>query len=307
MEKAMKQLRYYFNYIDKCNMCGSLPPRHKILGQRLNQSQGYDPESKVGVSISVVKCRDCGLIFSNPQPVPFDIQDHYGVPAENYWKPEYFKIDEKYFDHQIATTKSLSQFKEGMKALDIGAGLGKCMISLRSAGYDVYGFEPSVTFYQKAIDEMKIPQDRLKCGMIEEVDYPENFFDFITFGAVLEHLYDPAAAIEKSLKWLKPGGLIHIEVPSSNYLIPKIFNVYFGLGDSNYVNNLSPMHTPFHLYEFGLTSFRLHSKHSNYEIAHHEYYVCDIYFLPKVFHGVLKWYMSKTNQGMQLAVWLRKK
>ena len=303
----MRQLRYYFNYIDTCNMCGSQGKRHKILGQRLNQSQGFDPESKVGVSISVLKCRDCGLIFSNPQPVPFDIQDHYGVPPENYWNPEYFKIDEKYFDHQIVTTKRLSQFKEGMKALDIGAGLGKCMISLSNAGYDVFGFEPSVPFYQKAIEEMNIPSDKLKLGMIEEIDYPDGFFDFITFGAVLEHLYDPSAAIQKSLDWLKPGGLIHIEVPSSNYLIPKIFNFYFGLGDSNYVNNLSPMHRPFHLYEFGIDSFKLHSEHHNCEIAHHEYYVCDIYFIPKIFHGVLKWYMGKTNQGMQLAVWLRKK
>ena len=288
-------------------MCGSLPARHKILGQRLNQSQGFDPESKVGISISIMKCRDCGLIFANPQPVPFDIQDHYGLPPENYWKPEYFKIDEKYFDHQIETTKGLSQFQKGMKALDIGAGLGKCMISLKNAGYDVYGFEPSVPFYEKAIREMKISPDKLKLGMIEEVDYPDCFFDFITFGAVLEHLYDPSAAIQKSLGWLKPGGLIHIEVPSSNYLIPKIFNFYFGLGDSNYVNNLSPMHRPFHLYEFGFDSFRLHAEEHCCEIAHHDYYVCDVYFIPKIFHGLLKWYMGKTNQGMQLAVWLRKK
>ena len=303
----MKQLSYYFNYVDTCNMCGSLRKRHKILGQRLNQSQGFDPESKVGVSVTVMKCRDCSLIFSNPQPVPFDIQDHYGLPPENYWKPEYFKIDKKYFDHQIVTTKRLSQFKEGMKALDIGAGLGKCMISLENAGYEVYGFEPSVPFYKKAIEEMKICSDKLKLGMIEEVDYPDSSFDFITFGAVLEHLYDPSAAIQKSLHWLKPGGLIHIEVPSSNYLIPKIFNLYFGLGGSNYVNNISPMHPPFHLYEFGLDSFRRHSEQNNYEIAHHEYYVCDVYFIPKIFHGILKWYMGKTNQGMQLAVWLRKK
>jgi len=143
--------------------------------------------------------------------------------------------------------------------------------------------------------------------MIEEVDYPDCFFDFITFGAVLEHLYDPSAAIQKSLRWLKPGGLIHIEVPSSNYLIPKIFNFYFGLGDSNYVNNLSPMHRPFHLYEFGFDSFRRYAEQHHCEIAHHEYYVCDIYFIPKIFHGLLKWYMGKTDQGMQLAVWLRKK
>ena len=288
-------------------MCGSPSSEHKILGQRLNQSQGYNPKSKTGISVSVMKCRKCKLIFPNPQPVPFDIQDHYGVPPENYWRPEYFDVDKNYFSHQIKTTKSLTQFKERMKALDIGAGLGKCMISLQDNGYDVFGFEPSVPFYQMAIEKMKIAPDKLKLGMIEEVDYPDNFFDFITFGAVLEHLYDPSAAIKKALKWVKPGGLLHIEVPSSKYLIPKIFNFYFRLRGTNYVNNLSPMHRPFHLYEFNIDSFKRQSDLGNYEIAHHEYYVCDIYFIPKIFHGMLTWYMAKTNKGMQLAVWLRKK
>ena len=303
----MKQLRYYFNYVDTCNMCGSMSDKHKILGQRLNQSQGFNPKSKIGITTTVMKCTNCNLIFSNPQPVPFDIQDHYGVPPEDYWKPEYFNVDQHYFGHQIVTTKKLSQFKEGMKALDIGAGLGKCMISLENAGYDAYGFEPSVPFHQKAIEKMKILPDKLKLGMIEKVDYPENFFDFITFGAVLEHLYDPSSALQKALKWLRPGGLIHIEVPSSKYLMPKIFNFYFRLRGTNYVNNISPMHRPFHLYEFGIESFKHHANRNKYEIVHSEYYVCDVYFLPKIFHGVLKWYMGKTNKGMQLAVWLQKK
>jgi len=288
-------------------MCSSTYDKHKILGQRLNQSQGFNPKKKTGISTSIMKCKNCGLIFSNPQPIPFDIQDHYGMPPEDYWKPEYFTIDRNYFSDQIRTTKKLIQFEKGMKALDIGAGIGKCMISLQQAGYDAYGFEPSVPFHQKAIEKMNIPADKLKLGMIEEVDYAENNFDFITFGAVLEHLYDPAAAIKKAMKWVKPGGLIHIEVPSSKYLIPKIFNFYFRLRGTNYVNNISPMHRPFHLYEFAIESFRYHANAENYEIAHHEYYVCDIYFIPRIFHPFLKWYMSKTNTGMQLAVWLKKK
>lgn len=154
---------------------------------------------------------------------------------------------------------------------------------------------------------MKIAPEKLKLGMIEEVDYPDNFFDFITFGAVLEHLYDPSASIQKALKWVKPGGLVHIEVPSSKYLISRIFNFYFWLRGTNYVNNISPMHIPFHLYEFGIDSFNLNAEKNNYEVVHHEYYVCDVYFIPKIFHGLLKWYMKKTNKGMQLAVWLRKK
>jgi len=300
------QLRYTFDPVHECNMCGSPSSAHKVLGKRLNGSQGKDPRSKTGISVTIAKCNNCGLVYSNPQPIPFSIQDHYGVPPENYWRDEYFTIDESHFNGEMQTLKELLNYSSGAKALDIGAGLGKTMSVLSKAGFDTYGFEPSEPFHKRAIEKMKIDADRLKLGMIETVEYPDNHFDFITFGAVLEHLYNPSASIVKALRWLKPGGIIHIEVPSSNWLVNSIFNTYYFLRGTDYVANISPMHTPFHLYEFGLKSFEEHSKLNNYEIARHQYYVCDTY-LPKILDYVLKPYMKRTNRGMQLCVWLRKK
>ena len=43
-----------------------------------------------------------------------------------------------------------------MKSLDIGAGIGNCMISLQNAGFDSYGFEPSQPSYERAISKMNI-------------------------------------------------------------------------------------------------------------------------------------------------------
>ena len=299
-----QQLKYYFNHVDKCNMCDSKVDTHKILGRRLNKSQGKNPKNKIGISTTIAKCSNCGLIYSNPQPVPFDIQDHYGVPPENYWSDSYFSVDDNYFQTEIARLKTLIDVKEGMKSLDIGAGLGKAMIALSKAGFDVYGFEPSVPFYERAISKMGISPDKLKLGMIEDVDYPENYFDFISFGAVLEHLYDPDASITKALKWLKPSGIMHIEVPSSDWLINRIINIFYKITMSDFVGNLSPMHEPYHLYEFGLKSFQNHPQ--KYEVAFHQYYVCETY-MPKIVEYFLKPYMKWTNKGMQLSIWLRKK
>lgn len=306
-QSTYKRVRYYFDYIDFCEMCGSNTNSHHVLGQRLNQSQGLNPKSKIGISTSVVKCSNCDLIYSNPQPIPFDIQDHYGIPPEDYWTPEYFTYNENYFSSEIKKAKELLHFNPGMKALDVGAGLGKGMISLERAGFDTYGFEPSVPFYERAIEKMKIDLNRLKMGMIETIDYEESFFDFITFGAVLEHLYHPAECIEKAIKWLKPSGLIHIEVPSSKHLIPKFLNTYFKVIGTNYVTHISPMHEPFHLYEFGLKSFQENAKINGYEVVFHEYYVCSIDPMPRFTHGVLSRIMKATDTGMQLAVWLKKK
>ena len=298
-------MKYIFEDVVCCVMCGDNIVNHKILGQRLNKSQGLDPKNKFGITVSILKCEKCGLIYSNPLPIPINIQDHYGVPVEEYWKPEYFVWEPDYFSEQIETTKRLLFFKNGMKALDIGCGLGKCLTSLYNAGFDAYGIESSVPFYQKAISEMNIQPDRIKLGLMQEVEYQEKF-DFITFGAVLEHLYHPAEALEKALKWLDKNGVIHIEVPSSNHFIPKLINLYYKFRCSGYVTHLSPMHSPFHLYEFDLESFRYLSKKMGFEIVEYRYDVCSIYYIPKIFHPLLSWYMKTTNTGMQLTVYLRK-
>ncbi len=286
-------------------MCGSSNDNHKILGKRLNQSQGKNPKSKTGITSTVVKCINCGLIFSNPQPIPFNIQDHYGIPPENYWKPEYFNTNDNYFNYEIDVLRRLVPNFEELKALDIGAGLGKSMIALDKVGFVTFGLEPSEPFYKKAIEKMNINPERLKLGMLEEVNYSKNEFDFITFGAVLEHLYSPSESIDKALQWLKPKGIIHIEVPSSNWLVNKLINFYYRLRGTDYVANISPMHSPYHLYEFSLESFKSHGKQNNYEVIHYEYYVCETY-LPQFLNIFIKPYMKWTNTGLQLCVWLKK-
>ncbi len=298
--------RYSFKEISVCEMCGDKSENHKILGQRLNKSQGLRPKRKVGITVSVLKCTNCGLIYSAPQPIPFDLQDHYGTPPEQYWKDEYFVWQPAYFKSQIDEAAQLLDFKDGMKALDIGAGLGKAMLSMQNKGFDVYGLEPSIPFYERAISKMGIDKERLKLGAIEELEYEKEYFDFVTFGAVFEHLYEPSKCLEKALSWLKPKGIVHIEVPSSKWLLPKIMNFYFKIIGTNYVTNLSPMHSPFHLHEFDLKSFSTISNRLNFKIEKYRYDVCSIYNFPKIFHRVLRSYMRATNKGMQLTVYLRK-
>jgi SAM-dependent methyltransferase len=298
---------YYFEKAAHCEMCGDPVSGHKVLGLRLNQSVGMHPKKRTGIAVSVMKCRNCSLIYAQPMPVPFDFHDHYGTPPEEYWKESYFKPQPGYFSKQIGVARKLLGQQEGLTALDIGAGLGKCMIALKEAGFDAWGLEPSKPFYERAISKMGIPTERLKLGMVEEIDYPDASFDFITFGAVLEHLYHPAANIEKAMRWLKPNGIIHIEVPSSNHFIGKIFNLYYRLRGTNYVTNLSPMHVPFHMYEFGLDSFHQLGGRLQFKIEQHYIDVCDIMFLPRFTHPLLRKYMEMTRSGMQLTVYLRKK
>src|SRR5262249_44359495 len=130
-------------------------------------------------------------------------------------------------------------------------------------------------------------------------------FDFVNFAAVLEHVADPAAAVSRALGWMKPGAIMHIEVPSSAYLLSTLVSRFYKLSGANFVINTCPMHVPYHLYEFGLDSFIRHGSKSGYTVAFHGFYPCAGY-MPKWMKGPFNKFMKATKTGMQLAVWLRK-
>ena len=298
-------VKYTFRSVDACSMCGAPSSTFQTLGKRLNRSQGKNPRKYTGITTSIQQCAKCDLIFANPQPIPESLQDHYGMPPEDYWVESYFQIDPNYFQGVIQWLAEHMTIQPGMKALDIGAGIGKCMIALERAGFEVYGIEPSIPFFERALSKMGISETSIQNKPIEEAHFEREMFDFITFGAVLEHLYEPGDAIQKAMHWLKPGGLLHIEVPSANWFTNKFINRVYRFKGLDYVANLSPMHEPYHLYEFGLKSFQFHAEQNHYSIQDYHYIVCDT-FLPKALDFILIPYMKRTNKGMQLAILLKK-
>lgn len=302
----MTSTAYTFQSVTHCNMCQAPVSSAQVLGRRLNCSHGFAPWRKTGIATTVLRCSRCDLVYTNPQPVPNDIQDHYGVPPEDYWTPDYFRFDESYFASEIATTKQLLPFERGMTALDVGAGIGKCMIALQNAGFESHGMEPGAAFYNKAIEEMGIESKRLQHAGIESADFPAASFDFVTFGAVLEHLTDPAASLRCALEWTKPGGLIHAEVPNSRWLIARLVNTYYAAMGNAYTAHLSPMHSPYHLFEFGEESFKHFAAANNVTIEKFVHTVCTLYHVPRALHSAARRLMDATNTGMQLTVWIRK-
>lgn len=297
---------YYFRRIKVCEMCGTPSGEHKTLGLRLDKSQGLRPRQKDGIAVSVKRCGGCGLIYSQPQPVPHAVSQHYGIPAEDYWREDYFRWNEGYFSSQITNAIKLLGGQTGLRALDVGAGLGKAMLSLQNAGFEAFGCEPSEPYHTRAIEKMGISRERLALGMVEDLEFPDCFFDFVTFGAVFEHLYKPASCLERVLRWMRPGGVVHIEVPSAEWLVGRIVNLYYRSIGTSFVTNLSPMHAPFHLHEFTLKSFQelANKMHVKIEMAYYD--VCEIRYVPRLLHPVLRSVMKYTNTGMQLTVYVRK-
>jgi hypothetical protein len=101
---------YTFHHSDACMMCGSPAEEHHVLGKRLNQSQGLFPEYQPGITTTVVKCTDCGLIYADPMPIPQTVLDHYGSPPQDYWTQSmYVDLDDmlEHSRHQFERMREL--------------------------------------------------------------------------------------------------------------------------------------------------------------------------------------------------------
>jgi 2-polyprenyl-3-methyl-5-hydroxy-6-metoxy-1,4-benzoquinol methylase len=51
-------------------------------------------------------------------------------------------------------------------------------------------------------------------GELDKLQMPAHEFDLVTFWHCLEHLQDPRKAVDKAAAWLKPDGLLIVEVPN---------------------------------------------------------------------------------------------
>ncbi len=297
---------YEWRPVRECNMCGSSLTGARKLGRRFGEHQGLRPARRDGGAFAnVQRCAECGLVFANPMPVPVQLGSHYGIPAETYWAHGDLSPSEDYFSDQILQFRRLYPRTGQLTALDLGAGVGKAMVSLEAAGFVTFGLEPSPNFHRHAISQTGIAAERLSLGRIEDTTFPEDRFDLVTFGAVLEHLADPAAAIVRALGWARAGGLIHIEVPSSDWLMARLIDLGYRIQRLDYTSHLSPLHIPFHLYEFTVRSFERHAARTGYELALCRRHVAQT-FAPRWADPVLVPLMQATGTGLQLEVWLRK-
>jgi 2-polyprenyl-3-methyl-5-hydroxy-6-metoxy-1,4-benzoquinol methylase len=287
-------------------MCGDDTKHHELLGQRFNCTQGFNPRSKKGITTSVLRCSKCGLVYNQPMPIPANIGDHYNMDISEYWQKPDDLYSQDHFNDELKIFEKLSgSVKMGMKALDVGSGLGQTVVALTKAGFDTIGIEPSLSFYENAILYSKLPKNRFINNSFEDQKLKDNEYDLITCPNVIEHVYDPGKNILKCIKALKTGGLLYICVPSSNWLKTAIINFFYKLTLSGYVTNTSPMHPPFHLHEFTKKAFYEHANKNQYEVELIRIFPDSIINFP-IIKNIFMFYTKLLGKGLRMDVWIRK-
>lgn len=198
-------------------------------------------------SFEVVKCKNCGLIFITPLPEGDKLFNHYDKEYYAPWLKEQFISRKRMWKRRL---KEVQSFKKTGKLLDVGCGTGLFLNEAKRNGWDVYGTEVSKYALDHAKDAFGI---EIFGGELKENNFPDNFFDVITFWHVLEHTKDPLGNLTEARRILKSNGILIVAVPNIRNYIYKIAYMLIKLKRAKL---FSLSDREIHLYHFSVSSLK---------------------------------------------------
>lgn len=201
---------------------------------------------------TIHRCRSCGLGVLDPRPNADELSELY---QKDYFEDQYDRGLEigshelkRRLSQETHRIRFFRRLKKRGRILDIGCGMGYFLAACRSFGYDVEGMDISSYSAAYVQDQLGIP---VTVGTIENISFPPDSFDVVTLWHFLEHTPDPRLYLSKCRQWLKPTGLVVIDVP--NYT-----GTDARLSGANWIG----WQPPYHLYHFTpATLERLLTKH----------------------------------------------
>jgi 2-polyprenyl-3-methyl-5-hydroxy-6-metoxy-1,4-benzoquinol methylase len=111
----------------------------------------------------------------------------------------------------VRERRLLRRFCRGGEVLDVGCSTGAFLFHLQQAGpYRGTGLDVAGA----ALDHAAAQGLEVIRGPLLEHDFGARRFDAVTFWAVLEHVAEPGAHLEKAAALLRPGGHCFVLVPN---------------------------------------------------------------------------------------------
>ena len=251
-----------------CEVCGS--HQHQFL------FEGWDRVFGIPGRFKIVQCKECGLIFVNPQPDPEKLKQYY--PKDYYISnPSHYreyswlrrKVLETYWGYQSPSKtredlrllkkmillpfrvkyRHAIPFVEGGRLLDIGCGNGTELYKLKLMGWEAYGVEMDL----EASERARSKGISVCTGDLFKANYPAHFFDVVRMSFVLEHLPNPREALFEISRILMPKGRIHISIQNARSLNYWLFRKWwFSLDVPRHLFSFTPKTIEKLLFPLGL-------------------------------------------------------
>jgi len=153
-----------------------------------------------------------------------------------------------------------SESRKNLYVLEVGCGCGATILEIKYLfpGAKVFGIEAN----QSAAEMARSFAD-IKTGDVENmnIDYPNDYFDYILLSDILEHMINPWEFLVKIKKYLKPAGYIITGIPNVMH-----FSVILELFKGNWDYTDKGILDKDHLRFFTLKSIRDMFEKSGYAI-----------------------------------------
>lgn len=187
-----------------CNLCESA------------DAEQIRTQDRHGAYLRSVICKQCGLVWTDPRPEPEKVREFYAQEYRLDYKGTYQpKPKHTYRSGKVALDRFRrlrDVLKPGMRVLDVGAGGGEVVYVLRAMGYDATGFEPNEGYARYAAEVLGLP---VRQGFHQDCPVEPASQDVVTMFHMVEHLESPFDALRNVHGWLRPDGLLVVEVPNA--------------------------------------------------------------------------------------------
>lgn len=168
-----------------------------------------------GRPLRTVMCERCGLVWTNPRPSDADVDQYYATT---------YRVD--YTRHAAPSRRKILRgltgaaeriealgrlWRAGVRVMDVGCGAGEFVFLLRARGIDAAGVEPGEMYADFSRRELGIP---IETATVDVAHVPPASQDVVTMFHMLEHVADPRRVLATIGGWLRPGGVLVVEVPN---------------------------------------------------------------------------------------------
>ncbi len=182
---------------------------------------------------TVVKCRRCGLMRTNPRPAPDSIGLYY---PNDYGPYTSSRVRARKWPAWDFGAEALPRLKPG-RLLEIGCASGSFLHRMAQLGWLVEGIE----FSPEAASAAAALGHRVHAGPLETAADPEQPFDLVVGWMVLEHLHDPVVSLRKIRAWTHRDSWLAISVPNAASFEFHLFgNAWFALQLPNHLFHFTP-------------------------------------------------------------------
>lgn len=184
--------------------------------------KGFYASSSQKISGNILICLNCELVYAATKYTPQQIMSSYinqEDKVHSIANPDRIRS----FTSVLKRNSKILKFNKVKTILDIGCASGAFLIAAKKNGFEAHGVEPSISLREIAKQkyDLNIQPD------LDSLDAGFKLFDMISLWDVLEHVSDPSHMIDDLLQYLKPNGLLLLNLPMIDTLPARILKRFW--------------------------------------------------------------------------------